>query len=75
MSILLSTQSMPDEKLVQGGPSNIQGSAYRQKQATMASLVQPVVESMATAAMDSSNGQLYCKFRNDDGTMENNVRS
>jgi len=67
MSILLSTQSTPDEESVRGGPSTIQGSAYKQKQATMASLVQPVVESMATAAMDSSNGQLYCKFRNDDG--------
>ena len=67
MSIILSTQSPPDEELVRGGPSNIQGSAYKQKQATMISSVQPVVEGMATAAMDSSNGQLYCKFRNDDG--------
>ncbi len=67
MPIILSTQSPPDEELVRGGPSNIQGSAYKQKQATMISSVQPVVEGMATAAMDSSNGQLYCKFRNDDG--------
>ncbi len=67
MSILLSTQSMPDEELVQGGPSNIQGSAYKQKQATMISSVQPVVEGMATDSLDTSNGQLYCKFRNNDG--------
>lgn len=67
MSVLLPTQSTPDEELVRGGPGTIQGGAYKQKQATMATLVQPVVESMATAAMGSSNGQLYCKFRNDDG--------
>ncbi len=52
MPIILSTQSTPDEELVRGGPSAIQGGAYKQKQATMASLVQPVVESMATAAMN-----------------------
>ena len=67
MSIILSTQSPPDEELVQGGPSNIQGSTYKQKQATMISSVQPLVEGMATDSLDTSNGQLYCKFRNNDG--------
>ena len=67
MSIILPTQSSPTEELVRGGPSNIQGSTYKQKQSAMVSMVQPRVEGMATAATDSSNGQLYCKFKNADG--------